>query len=48
MATTERHWNDTSVPERPELEVLLATNLLEHLSDFMIQLSPPEPFLLKS
>ena len=23
VATTERHWNDTSVPERPELEVLL-------------------------
>ena len=21
VATTERHWNDTSVPERPELEV---------------------------
>ena len=23
VATTERHWNDTSVPERPELEVFL-------------------------
>ena len=35
VATTERHWNDTSVPERPELEVLLGTNL-DILNSFAI------------
>ena len=25
VATTERHWNDTSVPERPELEVTVTS-----------------------